>query len=123
MTGGCSGGVHSPVQGSPHHGPHLRHRVDLIHLSEVDKRRQSTSRTRCLYTPTTNVCVVSPYLKLGQLLHQLLLLLGVAQRGDDVEEDLQQVQTLSGHVGQSEDGRDAARKNTQLAVTRQKQMQ
>lgn len=60
------------------------------------------------------------YLKLGQLLHQLLLLLGVAQRGDDVEEDLQQVQTLSGNVGQSEDGRDAANKNTQLAVTQQK---
>lgn len=53
------------------------------------------------------------YLKLGQLFHQLLLLLGVAQRGDDVEEHLQQVQTLSGHVGQSEDRRDAARKTQQ----------
>lgn len=57
------------------------------------------------------------YLKLSQLLHQLLLLLGVAQRGDDVEEDLQKVQTLSGHVGQSEDGRDAVGKNTQQRMT------
>lgn len=52
------------------------------------------------------------HLKLGKLLHELLLLLGVAQWRNDVQEDLQQIETLSRHAGQSEDGCDAARKNT-----------
>lgn len=54
----------------------------------------------CLYV---RVC----YLKLSELLHELLLLLAVAERRQDVEEDLKQVQTLSRHAGQGEDGCDA----------------
>ena len=52
------------------------------------------------------VCV---YLELRELLHQLLLLLAVAQWRQDVQEDLQEVQTDSRHAGQGEDRRDAAR--------------
>lgn len=49
-------------------------------------------------------------LKLSQLLHKLLLLLAVAEWRDDVEEDLQQVKTLSRYTGQGKNGRDAAGK-------------
>ena len=41
------------------------------------------------------------------MLHELLLLLAVAERRQDVEEDLKQGQTLSRHAGQGEDGCDA----------------
>lgn len=51
------------------------------------------------------------YLKLGQLLHELLLLFAVAERREDVEEDLQEVKALSGHTRQGENRRDAVREN------------
>lgn len=57
------------------------------------------------------VCVRA-CLELGELLHQLLLLLAVAQRGEDVQEDLEEVQTLPRHTGQGEDGCDAAHTHT-----------
>jgi len=48
------------------------------------------------------------HLELRQLLHELLLLLAVAERRQDVEEDLEEVQVLTRDAGQGEDGRDAA---------------
>lgn len=59
----------------------------------------------CLYV---RVC----YLKLSELLHELLLLLAVAEWGDDVEEDLEQIQTFPRHTGHGEDGSDAAQETT-----------
>lgn len=66
-----------------------------------------------------NVCICKlftssqTYLKLSKLLHELLLLLTVAEWRDDVEEDLEQVETLPRHAGQREDGCDSARKSMQ----------
>lgn len=48
------------------------------------------------------------YLELSKLLHELLLLFAVAQGGQDVEENLQQVQILPRYTRQRENGSDAA---------------
>ncbi len=45
------------------------------------------------------------YLELRELLHELLLLLTVAQRRKNVEKDLQKVQILPTHTGEGENGR------------------
>ena len=47
------------------------------------------------------------HLELCELLHELLLLLAVAEGRQDVEEDLEVLQALPRHVGQGEDGSDA----------------
>lgn len=52
------------------------------------------------------------YLELRELLHQLLLLLAVAEWREDVQENLQKVQVFSRNAGQGEDGRDAAQTQT-----------
>lgn len=52
--------------------------------------------------------VVARHLELGQLLHELLLLLAVGEWREDVQEDFKQIQTLSRHTGQCEDGGDTA---------------
>lgn len=46
---------------------------------------------------------VDNYLKLCQLLHEFFLLFAVGERWQDIQEDFEQVQTLSRHAGQCED--------------------
>ena len=59
-----------------------------------------------IYCVCVSVCAC--YLELSELLHELLLFLAVAEWGDDVEEDLEQIQTFPRHTGHGEDGSDAA---------------
>lgn len=61
------------------------------------------------------------YLKLSQLLHELLLSFTVAEGRDDVEEHLEQVQTLPRDTGQGKDGRDAAEAEHKHVIRKNKQ--
>lgn len=57
-------------------------------------------------------------LELGELLHELLLLLAIAEGGQDVEENLEQIQILPGNTREREDRRDAAHRNGVMRLMR-----
>ena len=85
-----------PVESSPDHRPHLGHRVDLIHLGRYGGMFSPSFHILgfikwhlivvCVYLC---VCVCASHLELCELLHELFLLLAVAEGREDVEEDLE----------------------------------
>ena len=58
---------------------------------------------------------MASYLELRQLLHEFLLLFAVGEWRQNIQKDFEQVQTLSRHAGQCEDGGDTVEGGTECA--------